>query len=258
MLWFRFKVEAMLLATQNVQQKGFSLVELSIVLVILGLLVGGILGGRSLIRAAELRATAREYESFQTATNLFRNKYMAFPGDMKNASAFWGDWNSDGTPAGAEGAMNGNGDGVVTGTERLSYFRHLSLAGLVAGSYSGNHALPAMDAIAGVNVPHSKLAGANLYINSRNDIYETGGNYLQIQAAAGPPWSILSPADAWAVDSKLDDGNPSSGIVFSLAEGAMADRDCTTDDDWLNAAYGSAQYKLELETSECWLLFWLH
>jgi len=69
---------------------GFSLVELSIVLVILGLLTGGILGGQALIRAAELRAVTTEYDRWVTATRTFQDKYFALPGDMTNATAFWG------------------------------------------------------------------------------------------------------------------------------------------------------------------------
>src|SRR5690606_1501704 len=69
---------------------GFSLVELSIVLVILGLLTGGILGGQSLIKAAELRSVATERQQWQIAINSFKGKYRALPGDMPNATAFWG------------------------------------------------------------------------------------------------------------------------------------------------------------------------
>ena len=68
--------------------KGFSLVELSIVLVILGLLIGGILTGQSLIRAAELRSVTTQYQGYVTAVNTFRDKYFALPGDMPNAIDF--------------------------------------------------------------------------------------------------------------------------------------------------------------------------
>ena len=67
----------------HTDQRGFTLVELSIVLVILGLLVGGVLSGQSLIRAAELRAVSTEHSKFVTAMNSFRDKYFAAPGDMK-------------------------------------------------------------------------------------------------------------------------------------------------------------------------------
>ncbi|MFZ4540565.1 MAG: pilus assembly FimT family protein [Rickettsiales bacterium] len=72
------------------QQRAFSLVELSIVLVILGLLVGGILSGQALIRASELRAVVTEYNRHAVDTKTFRDKYFALPGDMANATSFWG------------------------------------------------------------------------------------------------------------------------------------------------------------------------
>lgn len=68
---------------------GFSLVELSIVLVILGLLTGGILAGQSLIRAAELRSVSTEQSRWVTAANSFRDKYFALPGDFRDATKFW-------------------------------------------------------------------------------------------------------------------------------------------------------------------------
>lgn len=100
--------------------RGFSLVELSIVLVILGLLTGGILAGQSLIRAAELRSVITTTDRYQAAVYSFRDKYFALPGDMRNATSFWGDQATgpsacadagitDGTP----GTCNGNGDGLI-------------------------------------------------------------------------------------------------------------------------------------------------
>ncbi|MBX9726410.1 MAG: prepilin-type N-terminal cleavage/methylation domain-containing protein, partial [Rickettsiales bacterium] len=97
----------------------FSLVELSIVLVILGLLVGGVLSGQSLIRAAELRAVSTEYSRYVTSAQTFRDKYFALPGDMNNATRFWGNLggtnctNSAGTSAVTTGTCDGNGDGQV-------------------------------------------------------------------------------------------------------------------------------------------------
>ncbi|MFM9890490.1 MAG: type II secretion system protein, partial [Rickettsiales bacterium] len=90
----------------NSLRYGFSLVELSIVLVILGLLTGGILSGQSLIRAAELRSVSTEYNRYVTAVQTFRDKYFALPGDMTNAQSFWGSSaNCPGTSA------QGNTDG---------------------------------------------------------------------------------------------------------------------------------------------------
>ena len=98
------------------QKQGFSLVELSIVLVILGLLTGGILTGQSLIRAAELRSVTTEFQKYQTAAMTFRDRYFALPGDMRNATDFWGAMTNCGaaSPAGTgTQTCNGNGNGSI-------------------------------------------------------------------------------------------------------------------------------------------------
>lgn len=82
--------------------KGFSLVELSIVLVILGLLTGGILGGQELIHAAEVRATMNTSSTYQTAYHAFRLKYNCIPGDCPYISDFY--------PA----QLDGDGDGLIS------------------------------------------------------------------------------------------------------------------------------------------------
>ena len=104
-------------------RQAFSLVELSIVLVILGLLTGGILTGQNLIRAAELRSVTTQFQAFHTASMTFRDKYFAMPGDMRNATDFWGSAGGSGTIGdGCEAAAgsgtqtcNGDNDGMIDG-----------------------------------------------------------------------------------------------------------------------------------------------
>lgn len=139
---------------------GFSLVELSIVLVILGLLTGGILGGQSLIRAAELRSVTTDVNRYSTAVHSFRNKYYALPGDMPNAVRFWGAQagsTADGTdntcimldkdsPATDQRTCNGDGNGNigwltdfsnVVNMETHRAWQHLANAGLIEGKFAG-------------------------------------------------------------------------------------------------------------------------
>src|SRR5665213_3036991 len=94
---------------------GFTLIELSIVLVIIGLIVGGILVGQDLIKAAEVRAQISQIEKYDQAVNTFRAKFNAIPGDMAVATASqFGFTNTNCT--GGVGMRDGNGllDGSTT------------------------------------------------------------------------------------------------------------------------------------------------
>lgn len=157
---------------------GFSLVELSIVLVILGLLVGGILGGQSLIRAAELRTITTDAERYRTAVFNFRQKYHSLPGDTLLAERLWGKMDScppedNYTPSPARLTCNGDGDGLLgpnpdiydvgsNRTEWFGFWQHLANAGLISGNYTGVHAPNTSwgGHIAGENCPRSRFNSA--------------------------------------------------------------------------------------------------
>jgi len=101
-------------------KRAFSLVELSIVLVILGLLVGGVLSGKALIKSAETRKYLTDADSIRSAYNQFREKYMTLPGDMNNATQFWGPKTAVVCWSGIAGdyteptkTCNGNGNGII-------------------------------------------------------------------------------------------------------------------------------------------------
>ncbi len=218
------------------KRNAFSLVELSIVLVILGLLVGGILAGQSLIRASELRAVNTEYQKHVTAIGAFRDKYFAIPGDMSNAQSFWG---VAATCPGisstaAAGVCNGNGDGLIsftaaTSNEMFGSWEHLANAGLVEGTYTGNSgdttaANPT--AIIGTNVPRSKMNGGGWTLNGWGSMPVADpnlfdGNYgnaflfgaTMASNTTGTP--LLKPEEAWNIDTKVDDGMPATGRVRS-------------------------------------------
>lgn len=228
------------------KNSGFSLVELSIVLVILGLLVGGILAGQSLIRASELRAVGTEYNRWITATNAFKDKYFGLPGDLSNAVSFWGQSTACGGSA-ANGTCNGNGDGTFTVPaatgqtgEIFQYWRHLALAGLIEGNYTGvadNGS--ALHSTFGVNIPGSKLTSAGWGIETRGYFVGNGtmytldyGNdfYVGAAATAERPYlpTILFPEEAWNIDVKNDDGMPLTGKIVNRSYCGLGACSCTT------------------------------
>jgi prepilin-type N-terminal cleavage/methylation domain-containing protein len=211
----------------------FSLVELSIVLVILGLLTGGILAGQSLIRAAELRSVSTEYSRYTTAIQTFRDKYFALPGDMPNATAFWGkdDYlcNLDSGTASATGTCNGNGSGIIdiettARSEIYAAWQHLALAGLIEGTYAGKTTI-LDESYIGINVPKSKVnnAGWTIYFLANVDSSDTilfEGSYGNVFLFGSGSYNgeltwgaALKPEEAWNIDTKLDDSKPGTGLV---------------------------------------------
>lgn len=188
------------------QVSGFTLVELSIVIVIIGLIVAGVTTGSSLVKAAKIRATLQESSTFITAVDAFSLQYNALPGDMTNAATYWPD------------AANGNGDRFIGLTqlyhgESLGAFQQLALAGLIPGSYTGSG-----DAAIGVNVPKSSYgANATRYFYS-HDMYSNfpRGNSLVLSGASGEGYNspVVLVQDAHAMDVKIDDGMPYMGKIL--------------------------------------------
>src|SRR5215475_7293609 len=91
-------------------ESAFTLIELSIVLVIIGLIVGGILTGQDLIKQASLRATVAQLDKYNTAAYTFRNKFGSLPGDISSVqAAALGFYNVTGALAGTQACGDGNG-----------------------------------------------------------------------------------------------------------------------------------------------------
>jgi len=224
-------------------QRGFSLVELSIVLVILGLLTGGILSGQSLIRSAELRSVSADMARYSTAVYTFRDKYFALPGDMANATSFWTAQDPTPatcitTPSSGQATCNGNGDGIILGNTHESFraWQHLANAGLIEGSYTGvTGPFTVGDHDPGVNAPRLRLGantGTSIYTQAAIAAGEVGAPYMfegsyDLTLASGScgGWdcveAMLRPEEAWNIDTKLDDGRAGLGAVVSRVSCAV-------------------------------------
>lgn len=254
-------------------QSGFSLVELSIVLVILGLLTGGILGGQSLIRAAELRSLSTDASRYVAAVYTFRDKYFALPGDMANATAFWGAAPSCATQASSgTTTCNGNGDGQISWgnpnperPEIHTFWQQLANAGLIEGSYDGVRGpgtFPASTA-PGTNSPRTRISNgcwsafsttvtptanlnATLGLNTivAGTLAMSGGNPDYCHG------NLIRPEEMWNIDTKLDDGRPGQGSVVSWNQ--VRSPNCSTTNDPT-----TAQYNLSDLTQSCAVLYLL-
>ena len=259
---------------------GFSLVELSIVLVILGLLTGGILAGQSLIRAAEMRSVSTEYSRWVTATQTFRDKYFAIPGDFRDATKFWdrnvtNGWcvsNSGKAGPVASGACDGNGDGMLYAAgavsqsgEMFQFWRQLALAGLIEGTFSGiagpGAAYAGGDTILGTNAPRSKMNNGGwmdqwIGVYGNTVIYQADyGNALIFgaQYAGSMPFNaVLKPEEAWNIDAKMDDGKPGVGRVLAAWWDTTGTPSCAT--STTNTDY-AGEYKLTNNSNACALYF---
>jgi prepilin-type N-terminal cleavage/methylation domain-containing protein len=225
-------------------QRGFTLIELSIVLVIIGLIVGGLLMGQDLIHAAAVRATISQIEKYQTAANTFRGKYGYLPGDIKDPDA-----SMFGFAARGQYAGEGDGNGVIMGIasdaansvlyrgaltgEAAMFWVDLSKAGLIDGTF--NTATPTAIPTSGATIdnyfPQAKTGhGGYVYIWGggwpefrAGNIPGDGANYFCITRVTGnsPPTypntqAALTVSEAYAIDKKIDDGQPQGGNVLAM------------------------------------------
>jgi len=181
------------------KQNGFTLVEIAIVLVIIGLLLGGVLKGQEMIKNAEIRSVITDVQGLTTAMYAYRDRYNALPGDDKNAIV---------NSSSATGVAIGNGDGQIKVAGGLKedeqFFLQLRAAKLITGS--------------GVTGDLHSLGGATTvayqtYTNSRGNEICLGG---------------IGGADAIILEAKEDDGSPSSGSI----QGHNDDTTYTATDDY--------------------------
>ncbi len=231
----------LLMHTRARQTAAFTLIELAVVLVIIGLLVGAIAGGTSLLRQSELQTVISDYGKYTGVFDKFRAQYGGPPGDIIDATNYWGDdavstsscsdLNIDN---GSPGTCNGNANGQVTGAERWRAWQQLVLAEYIEGNFTGVQgsvgAGGADHAVIGTNVPKSRISNTGWTFAFRNaaadaEYYsEVLNNYLEFGgpvAAAPTTAGTLTPEEAWQIDSKADNGFPGTGRIVTRKEGFM-------------------------------------
>jgi prepilin-type N-terminal cleavage/methylation domain-containing protein len=203
--------------------KAFTLLELSIVIVVMGLFMGAVMAGKSVLRASKLRGAMAETQRFTQAIVAFQEKYQAMPGDFAAASTTWA------------GTGDGDGDGrvvvyanaVPVPNEQYLVWKHLAKAGLLTGSYTGAAGAPATGAVLEQNVPESEVTsgGWQLFFNNADEV--GGGLTMSFTTVSYNHYLLLhepeegeaaiSPSEGKLIDTKIDDGIASTGNVGQVA-----------------------------------------
>ena len=247
--------------------KGFTLVELSIVLVIFGLIVGGVLAGQSLIKSAQLRGQISQMSQFTTAVSAFNTKFEAVPGDFTNKPPVAGYLTR--TQVAGDGDGNGLiesicGGGAFASGEMDIFWSDLSVAGLVnfTSAYDNSGAtctaadatqlatyLPKAAYGHGNKVAVAAYQGINLYMVSALSSSDGSGVYSGVTG--------IIPFDAYTIDAKLDDGTPNTGTV--VAVGATPTDGAThsstgVPSNCVDDSVSPLTYQMTITTYECSLL----
>lgn len=212
-------------ANPSLRITGFSLVELSIVLVVVGLLTGGVLGGKSLIRASELRSISADMGKYQGAIIAFRTKYNGLPGDMSNASSYWPNQCVDI----AGNTCNGNSDGKITirditvenkwCVEQLRAWQTLALSGLVEGAYTGNWPIQAQ-----LTVPAAR-SGLGLYYINYITLSGRTGNAIQFSNGLSSAAANIASSGAVTPSINYGDCYEVSGQASCASSSAIGGKD---------------------------------
>jgi prepilin-type N-terminal cleavage/methylation domain-containing protein len=203
------------------RNKGFSLIEVAIAVVVIGLIAGFALKGKELINSARLRSVADQVNAFRVAVQTFVDKYGALPGDFNAAQEMIGD-----------SLQNGRGDGIISSPEDAKRFwSHLAASDLIS-----------LELVNGY--PRSKIGG---YYTVSSQIQNHQGVWIILCKNTNDNQNftgILSPEEAYSRDKNNDTGNPLTGEIQAI-KSSTASEEC----------FIGSRYNVKNKNKDCILLF---
>jgi len=199
------------------KQMGFTLVEIAIVLVIIGLLLGGVLKGQELVNSAKVKNLANDFRNISSFVYAYQDRFRALPGDDRAANTHLTGGTNATTPVAADvgnARVNGAWNSVTQTDESYLFWQHVRLAGLATGvptvgnaEYIPRNAEGGVIGVTGAPVLTAPATPfpANFYVCSRG----IQGRFTR------------------QIDTTLDDGNTQTGSVRAMVDGVATQADAT-------------------------------
>jgi prepilin-type N-terminal cleavage/methylation domain-containing protein len=190
---------------KNSKEAGFTLVEIAIVLVIVGLLLGGILKGQEMITQAKIKNLLNDFNGITVAVTSYQDRYRSLPGDDANAAARWTTQAPPAVASQGNGTVEGRYNSVTADQESRLFWQHLRIAGFVPGLTTG----------AGAQAQPTNAAGGMIGVESGIVGTQGMGFTALIVCFANIPEKIAS-----AIDVQMDDAVPNTGQLRSQLQTA--------------------------------------